>query len=74
MMAKTLTVTITNTSTQVFSPPVVINHDVNYQLFEVAKLPCLNLSPLLEDGDAHNLNVVAAVLPKFTASALQMAL
>ncbi|MEZ4630306.1 MAG: spondin domain-containing protein [Deinococcales bacterium] len=64
MMAKTLTVTITNTSTQVFSPPVVINHDVNYQLFEVAKPALPELIPIAEDGDAHNLNVVAAVLPE----------
>jgi hypothetical protein len=60
---QTLRITITNTSeTQVFSPPVVLNHKPSYLPFELGAPVANELIPLAEDGDAGELVTVAKVM------------
>ncbi len=65
MTTSRLSVTITNlTLGQVFSPPVVINHSADYQLFELGKPALPELIPLAEDGMTQDLLTVAELLPE----------
>ncbi len=59
--AATASVTIENGSPQAISPPVVIVHADGYAPFEVGAAAPAELVPLVEDGDASELAVVARV-------------
>jgi hypothetical protein len=49
---KTYAVTITNlTRGQIFSPPIVISHKINFNLFTLGEPASQQIYPLAEDGD-----------------------
>lgn len=62
-MGDTYTVTVTNTSTQPISPPVLISHALAYQPVVPGNAAEPALWLLAEDGDASELATVARVAP-----------
>lgn len=66
-MTSTLRLTITNTSNQTLSPPVLIAHDASYAPFVPGDAATPELARLAEDGDAGDLTSVARVAPGVVA-------
>jgi hypothetical protein len=64
MATETLAISITNnTESQIFSPPIILNHKATYQLFEMGLAATPELAKLAEDGNASDIQTVAQVLP-----------
>lgn len=62
-MGDTYSVTVTNTSTQPISPPILISHSLEYQSVVPGDAAERALWLLAEDGDASELATVARVAP-----------
>lgn len=65
--AGTVRVTLTNTSPQVISPPLLIAHGSSYAPFLVGGEATPELARLAEDGDASELAAIARLDPAVTA-------
>lgn len=63
----TVRVTLTNTSPQVISPPLLIAHDADYAPFLIGGEATPELARLAEDGDASELAVIARLDPSVAA-------
>src|SRR3989337_2997366 len=59
--AAALRVTVTNTSPQVISPPILVRHTAAFAPFAVGAPASPELARLAEDGDAGGLAAVARI-------------
>ncbi|MBA2667448.1 MAG: spondin domain-containing protein [Trueperaceae bacterium] len=59
MMDSTVTVTVTNTSSQVISPPILVSHDGGFHFFTPGEAATPELALLAEDGDATELATIS---------------
>src|SRR6056297_2414190 len=64
----TVRVTLTNTSPQVISPPLLIAHGSDYAPFFVGEAATPELARLAEDGDASELAAIARLDPAVSAA------
>lgn len=66
----TVRVTLTNTSPQVISPPLLIAHGSDYAPFLVGETAAPELARLAEDGDASELAAIARLDPAVSAAVI----
>ncbi len=59
MMDSTVSVTVTNTSSQVISPPILVSHDGGFRFFTAGEAATPELALLAEDGDATDLATIS---------------
>ena len=59
MMGSTVAVTVTNTSTQAISPPILVSHDGSFRFFIVGEPATPELALMAEDGDATDLATIS---------------
>jgi hypothetical protein len=59
MLGSTVSVTVTNTSAQAISPPILVSHDGRFRFFTVGEPATPELALMAEDGDATDLATIS---------------